>query len=90
MIRYFIIIIFFLIIPYPNYLNIPFKPPLTAHILASFDGCTYTLRVVLISECPRIVDTVLTSTLFSIKVLAKVCRNPWNKIGKQSTGNEKK
>ena len=41
--------------------------------------------------CPSILDTVSMGTPFdSVVVVANVCRARWNKIGKQSTGNEKK
>ena len=41
--------------------------------------------------CPSILDTVSMGTPFdSVVVVANVCRAVWNKIGKQSTGNEKK
>lgn len=32
-------------------------------------------------ECPKIVDTVLMSHLFSTNRVANVWRNPWNVIG---------
>ena len=41
--------------------------------------------------CPSIFDTVSIGTPFaSVVVVANVCRLTWNKIGKRSTGNEKK
>ena len=47
--------------------------------------------VVSILVCPNILLTVSMGTpLASVVVVANVCRARWNKIGKQSTGNEKK
>ena len=47
--------------------------------------------VVSILVCPNILLTVSMGTpLASVVVVANVCLEQWNKIGKQSTGNEKK
>ena len=47
--------------------------------------------VVFKSVCPKRRLTVSMGTpCESSTVVAFVCRSPWNKIGKQSTGNEKK
>lgn len=41
--------------------------------------------------CPNNFDTVSIGTpLDNVVVVANVCLAKWNKIGKQSTGNEKK
>ena len=42
------------------------------------------------SVCPNILAMDSKETLFAIASDANVCLLTWNKIGKQSTGNEKK
>ena len=46
--------------------------------------------VVLILECPIILAILSMGISAEIKNVPKLCRKQWNKIGKQSTGNEKK
>ena len=48
------------------------------------------ILVVLMSVCPSILATDSIETLLASATVANVCLATWNKIGKQSTGNEKK
>lgn len=41
-------------------------------------------------ECPNIDEISTGLTFCRTKIVANVCLAVWNKIGKQSTGNEKK
>lgn len=41
-------------------------------------------------ECPNIDEISTGLTFCRTKIVANVCLAQWNKIGKQSTGNEKK
>ncbi len=60
--------------------------------LLNFVSITFAyICVVRISVCPSILETLSMGTpLAKVMVVANVWRARWNKIGKQSTGNEKK
>lgn len=54
------------------HLNARFNALFIAFRFDSSLGCTYTFSVVLMSLCPSSDDTVFTSTLFSMSVVANV------------------
>ena len=70
-------------------LIIPFRQSTSLSILSCV---TFAYRcVVVIYRCPMILLTVSIGIPCDKQIiLPKVCRKKWNKIGKQSTGNEKK
>ena len=66
--------------------------PLTRFTGSSFVGLmmlAYTC-VIFTSAWPSSLDVVYKSAPSVSIIVANVCRAVWNKIGKQSTGNEKK
>lgn len=67
----------------------PFRQSMSLSILSCV---TFAYRcVVVICRCPMILLTVSIGIPCDRQMmLPKVCLHKWNKIGKQSTGNEKK